>query len=684
LRTIYFSAALQLLSSGILAAQSSVVFQTTTPPSAGTATGGSIDQFHSVGTFFVLTAPVHIDSIGLAASSINAVSDTIVADIFKVPDLSTLPVLDSTTLVVTARIQPGLTNAIVTGPAQAPTDRFANGVDLPAGTYVVSFNGTPGASNLAISDGTSTAAPGDNQIESGPFCNNGATYCTITSGMPSHFYFVVNGSALTNSSVSITSLSPSTALPGGNGFTLTVNGTGFTSSSVVYWDSTALATTFVSDTQLTAVVPANLIAVAGKATVYVEPGSPAGVANVASFAIGPPGPSILSTDPATILSTSGSFTLTVNGTGFTSDSTVVWNGFALPTAVVSAFQLAAVVPASLLTLGQVDLYVTSGAGTSPHFQQLSVPTPVLTSVNPNIVAVGAAFTLTLSGSGFVNGATLNWNGMAQVPTTFVSDTELNANIPASLTQVAGAFSIAVQNPGSSASAAIPLVVEAAGTAISSAALAHFAVGSNFTTGITVINTGATSAAYSISFFDDNGAPALVPFTTGTSNYLSGNLPPFGSVYVEAGNPNLPLASGWAQVKAESSIVVQELFRSTLNDTHYEATVPETGGSKAFELPFDATQFADNTPLYTGIAIANLDGQNAAVVTCTARDGSGVVIPNGIVIPSIPAMGHWAGNEFPGLTGRRGTLDCVSTTTVAVVGLRFIGTDTFSSLPVILK
>jgi hypothetical protein len=272
----------------------------------------------------------------------------------------------------------------------------------------------------------------------------------------------------------------------------------------------------------------------------------------------------------------------------------------------------------------------------------------------------------------------------QVATMFVSDTELKVNISTSLTQVAGIYSLSVQNPGGPASTTIPLVVEAPGTIISSPALAHYAVGSNFVTGITVINTGATSAAYSISFFDDKGAPALVPFATGTSNYLSGNLPPYGSTYVEAGNPTLPLSSGWAQVKAESSIVVQELFRSTLNNTHYEAAVPQSTGSKAFELPFDATLFAADAPLYTGIAIANLDGQNAAAVTCTARDGSGVVIPNGVVIPSIPALGHWAGNEFPALAGRRGTLDCVSTTSVALLGLRFIGTDTFSSLPVILK
>jgi hypothetical protein len=65
----------------------------------------------------------------------------------------------------------------------------------------------------------------------------------------------------------ITSLSPNAATAGGAAFTLTVNGTGFVSGAVVQWNGTALATTFVSATQLTAAVPANLIATPGTANI---------------------------------------------------------------------------------------------------------------------------------------------------------------------------------------------------------------------------------------------------------------------------------------------------------------------------------------------------------------------------------------------------------------------------------
>src|SRR5205807_3903991 len=52
-------------------------------------------------------------------------------------------------------------------------------------------------------------------------------------------------------------------------FTLTVNGTNFVSTSTVNWNGAALTTTFGSSTQLTAAVPASLIANAGTASITV-------------------------------------------------------------------------------------------------------------------------------------------------------------------------------------------------------------------------------------------------------------------------------------------------------------------------------------------------------------------------------------------------------------------------------
>jgi len=81
-------------------------------------------------------------------------------------------------------------------------------------------------------------------------------------------------------------LVPSSATPGGQGFTLTINGTGFVSGSVVDWNGSALTTTFVSSSRLTAAVPASDISVAGTASVTVtNPGSGDLVSNVDFFEI---------------------------------------------------------------------------------------------------------------------------------------------------------------------------------------------------------------------------------------------------------------------------------------------------------------------------------------------------------------------------------------------------------------
>jgi uncharacterized protein (DUF2141 family) len=71
-------------------------------------------------------------------------------------------------------------------------------------------------------------------------------------------------------------LVPMSAVPGGPGFNLTVNGTGFVSASTVNWNGTARPTQFESTTRLTAAIAASEIAKAGAASVTVVNPSPGG------------------------------------------------------------------------------------------------------------------------------------------------------------------------------------------------------------------------------------------------------------------------------------------------------------------------------------------------------------------------------------------------------------------------
>ncbi len=76
-------------------------------------------------------------------------------------------------------------------------------------------------------------------------------------------------------------LVPDATAPGGPQYTLTLNGAGFVSDSVVNWNGNALLTQFVNSSQLTATVPAPDIATASTASVTaVNPAPGGGTSNV--------------------------------------------------------------------------------------------------------------------------------------------------------------------------------------------------------------------------------------------------------------------------------------------------------------------------------------------------------------------------------------------------------------------
>src|SRR5581483_5225116 len=95
-----------------------------------------------------------------------------------------------------------------------------------------------------------------------------------------------------------------------------------------------------------------------------------------------PQPSITSLSPATVYSSSGPFTLTVNGSGFTSSSVVQWNGAARPTTFLSGSQLqAAISGADVASPGSAQVKVFTpapGGGSSESLTLTIVLGPTLT------------------------------------------------------------------------------------------------------------------------------------------------------------------------------------------------------------------------------------------------------------------------------------------------------------------
>lgn len=255
---------------------------------------------------------------------------------------------------------------------------------------------------------------------------------------------------VTKSSFAIASLSPSSAYAGAQGFVLTVNGSTFTQQSTVLWNGNALPTTFVSSSQLTAQVPATDLAAVGNATISVSDPT-YGTTNNETFTVTPSPLVLNSLSPASINEGSPGFTLTVIGSVFTSQSTILWDGQPQPTTFVSATKLTAPIPAAdVTTPGNAAVTVNDPRyGTSNSETFIINPTPLaLNSISPTVATVGGpSFMMTVLGTAFTGTSTVEWNGTG-LTTTLVSSTELVAQVPASDINATGSASVNVSDPNS--------------------------------------------------------------------------------------------------------------------------------------------------------------------------------------------------------------------------------------------
>ena len=212
---------------------------------------------------------------------------------------------------------------------------------------------------------------------------------------------------------------------------MTVTGSGFVPESILKWAGTTLGTTFVSPTQLTATITPALRALAG--TFQVTVSDPAGGTS--------PGytvtvsPVLFSLNPASARASSPAITITATGAGFTPNSILRFNTFGLVTTYVNSTTLTAVVPAEALAVpgaASVQVFDFAGSGRSlPQPFAISGTAPVISQVSPAEFPIGAASRVTVSGSGFLAGSTVLWNGSARV-TTFTSEAQLSAVVPAAL------------------------------------------------------------------------------------------------------------------------------------------------------------------------------------------------------------------------------------------------------------
>ena len=113
--------------------------------------------------------------------------------------------------------------------------------------------------------------------------------------------FSINGVGTTALPVVLNTITPAGAIAGAADTTIIAAGANFTSTSVVNFNTTPLATTFVSATQLTAVVPAALITTAGTANITVTDSFSGSTSQPEIFTILPGTPAVVTfTAPPTM------------------------------------------------------------------------------------------------------------------------------------------------------------------------------------------------------------------------------------------------------------------------------------------------------------------------------------------------------------------------------------------------
>lgn len=160
-------------------------------------------------------------------------------------------------------------------------------------------------------------------------------------------------------------------------------------------------------------------------------------------------PTLTSVNPSsvTIGSSPGGVDLTLTGSRFAAGAQVDLAGTKIPANVTSDSEIKIHAPADAIkSTGTLRLSVVAKAGVESNALTFTVANPTsttITSVTPSAVTVGdPAVPLAVTGSGFAPTSLVKFNGAA-LGTTYVSATQLTANLPATAIVDAGRMSVTV-------------------------------------------------------------------------------------------------------------------------------------------------------------------------------------------------------------------------------------------------
>jgi hypothetical protein len=291
----------------------------------------------------------------------------------------------------------------------------------------------------------------------------------------------------------ITSMQPSAIVSGSGSTTLVVAGWPLMAGSEIMLDGRSFpailatadvpvkvsdaagTTTIVNQTLqvLKTTLDAGTVVVPRIAALSIRNNGPGGsvYSAPASFPIGTPAPVLTSLGavPQPLLAGNAGFTTTIAGTGFLPGATVLVQGVARPTTLLTATTVQVTIPGEdlanggFLKISAMNPSPTIGPSNSLDLA-VTNPVPGVLNIYPNTAEVrlepnSPPIPLTVAGFGFKKGAKIKV-GTFEIPTTFISATTLIGDIPQKALQIGGAFPVIVVNPAPSlgTSESLPLLV----------------------------------------------------------------------------------------------------------------------------------------------------------------------------------------------------------------------------------
>ena len=438
-------------------------------PSSGSKAGGTAITI--TGTNFVSGAKVEIGQgsgggpTAIAATSVTVVSPTeITAVTGGGAKLGTFSVYVSTTGGTSAASSGSnftYNSAAPTvsavspnsGPTAGGTAITITGTNFVSGAKVEIGQGSGAGPTAIAATSVTVVSPTEITAVTGGRAKPGTfnLYVTTTTGGVSTASSADNFTYVRTPVPTVSAVSPNSG-PGTGGTPITITGTGFVSGATVSIGQGGGAPTGITATDVVVVSPTEITAVTGGRAVpgtwnlYVVQGGHSSAANSSDDFTYNPMFTVSAMSPSSGPMAGGT-PITITGTGFVSGVKVVigqgsgpWSDFVAATdvTVVSPTTITAVTGAANRA-GTLNLFVTTTAGglstvsSADHYTYVRPPDPTVSAVSPNSGPGTGGTPITITGTGFVSGATVSigqgygaGRGVTATDVVVVSPTEITA------------------------------------------------------------------------------------------------------------------------------------------------------------------------------------------------------------------------------------------------------------------